>query len=75
MPCARLYLDEKTMIRLNYACFYPHHNFGIEFHGYAANYHINQTYLFQKADLRIISKIIPRVMSLHILKNWNNAHY
>mgnify|MGYP001804097549 FL=1 len=60
MRCARPYLDQKTMISLYYAFFYPHLIYGIEFYGHAADCHLNQIYLLQKAALRIILKIHPR---------------
>ena len=60
MRCARLYLDQNTMISLYYAVFYPHLIYGIEFYGHAADCHLNQIYLLQKAALRIILKIPPR---------------
>ena len=45
------------MISLYYAYFYPHLIYGIEFYGHAANCHLNQIYLLQKAAFRIILKI------------------
>ena len=60
MRCARPYLDQSTMISLYYAFFYPHLIYGIEFYGHAADCHLNQIYLLQKAALRIILKIPPR---------------
>ena len=60
MRCARPYLDQKTMISLYYAFFYPHLIYGIEFYGHAADCYLNQIYLLQKAALRIILKIHPR---------------
>ena len=40
--------------------FYPHLIYGIEFYGHAADCHLNQIYLLQKAALRITLKIPPR---------------
>mgnify|MGYP001804967024 CR=1 FL=1 len=48
LRCARPFLDEKTMVSLYYAYFYPHLIYGIEFYGHAANCHLNQIYLLQK---------------------------
>ena len=59
MRCARPYLDQKTMISLYYAFFYPHFIYGIAFYGHAADCHLIQIYLLQKAALRIILKIYP----------------
>ena len=58
LRCARPFLDEKTMVSLYYAYFYPHLIYGIEFYGHAANchLHVNQIYLLQKSALRIILK-------------------
>ena len=59
LRCARQFLDEKTMVSLYYAYFYPHLIYGIEFYGHAANCHLNQIYLLQKSALRIILRIPP----------------
>ena len=60
MRCARPYLDQKPWSVFIVHFFYPHLIYVIEFYGHAADYHLDQIYLFQKPSLRIILKTHPR---------------
>ena len=55
------------MTNLCYTFFYPHLIYGIEFWGHAAQCDQNQIMLLQKAALRVILKITPRI---HMMSNF-----
>ena len=54
MRAVRPYFDQKTMIDLYYAFFYPHLIYGIEFWGHATATNIKRILVLQKATLRVI---------------------
>ena len=60
MKAVRPYFDQKTMIELYYAFFYPHILYGIEFWGHACDCDIKHLVVLQKASVRTILNIKPR---------------
>ena len=60
MKVVRPYFDQKTMIELYYAFFYPHILYGIEFWGHACDCDIKHLVVLQKASVRTILNIKPR---------------
>ena len=60
MKSVRPYFDQKAMVELYCAFFYPHILYGIELWGHACDCDIKYLVVFQKASVRTILYIKPR---------------